>query len=122
MQAAVRLLPNELRTASHESLPSLLARNLLESVHRMKLTRGSSSRGRAGATSMAAEGGGRRIPPGVGRRKAPSAGAHGGQLRAGVRLVAAGAKHKVARLVYSAGKVQLNGGGVAILRLCDGSR
>lgn len=71
---------------------------------------------------MAAEGGRRRVTKGVGKRKAPSPTVHGLQLAAGVRLVAAGPKHKVAMLVYADGKVQLNEGAVAILRLCDGSR
>lgn len=71
---------------------------------------------------MAAEGGRRRNSRSNGRRAAPRAIAHGVQLAAGVRLVAAGPKHKVAMLVYADGRVQLNEGAVAILRLCDGSR
>lgn len=71
---------------------------------------------------MAAEGGRRRITRSNGKRRAPRSIANGVQLAAGVRLVAAGPKHKVAMLVYAEGKVQLNEGAVAILRLCDGSR
>lgn len=70
---------------------------------------------------MAAERGRRRIASGSGKRKA-SRTPNGVQLAAGVRLVGAGAKHKVAMLVCADGKVQLNEGAVAILRLCDGSR
>lgn len=70
---------------------------------------------------MAAEGGRRRIAKANPKRKA-SLVPHGIQLAAGVRLVAAGGKHKVAMLVLPDGKVQLNDGAYAILRLCDGSR
>lgn len=71
---------------------------------------------------MAAEGGRRRITRSIGKRKAPRSVPNGVQLAAGVRLVAAGTKHKVAMLICADGKVQLNEGAVAILRLCDGSR
>lgn len=70
---------------------------------------------------MAAEGGRRRVKRSIGKRKAPAT-PNGVQLAAGVRLVAAGSKRKVAMLVYADGRVQLNEGAVAILRLCDGSR
>jgi hypothetical protein len=70
---------------------------------------------------MAAEGGRGRFAKRDGKRKASQT-PHGVQLAAGVRLIAAGGKHKVAMLVCADGKVQLNEGAVAILRLCDGSR
>lgn len=71
---------------------------------------------------MAAERGRRRISRSQGRQRAPKTIAYGVQLAAGVRLVAAGSKQKVAMLICADGKVQLNDGAVAILRLCDGSR
>jgi pyrroloquinoline quinone biosynthesis protein D len=70
---------------------------------------------------MAAEGGRRRTSRSQGRRGAPRTVAYGVQLAAGVRLVDAESK-KVAMLICADGKVQLNDGAVAILRLCDGSR
>jgi pyrroloquinoline quinone biosynthesis protein D len=44
------------------------------------------------------------------------------RLADGVRLHSGEKQHEVAVLIAPTGKVQLNAGAVAILRLCDGSR
>ncbi|MFO7306156.1 MAG: pyrroloquinoline quinone biosynthesis peptide chaperone PqqD [Gammaproteobacteria bacterium] len=70
---------------------------------------------------MAAERGRQRSGRASGKRR-PAPTVNGVRLAAGVRLVATGSKHKVSVLICADGKVQLNEGAVAILRLCDGSR
>lgn len=71
---------------------------------------------------MAGERGRRRGGRGIGKTRPPPTVAHGVRLAAGVRLVGTRSKHKVSILICADGKVQLNEGAVAILRLCDGSR